>query len=539
MAYELRDYQRKAIEMVRASVQRGNRSVLLAMATGAGKTVTVAEIMRRTWDNGGRSIFFAHRRELVEQTSMRFLQYGIENTILMAGHETDFGSMVVIGSAQTWEARREWLDGEYTVVIFDEAHIGVERQRRIIEDIRKTNPNIIVLGVTATPMSGGRVGMGYVYDDLVQPISMSDLIESGHLIEPEYYIMQPVDWNPREEIGLNASGEYDATEVEKWSKRTKLFGHVVENWVQNFYGKRTLVFARTVRQSIWIAEEFGKRGIPFAHIDFSTPPKDRQRIIEGFRNGDIVGLTNVDIFSEGFDVPDAEVAVLATPIRSPTRYIQRVGRIMRPSPGKNKAVVVDHGGVLWEHGPVTRYQHWVLEPARGEKANPLRAVKLRKERERRCPMCGHTFKAGTRECPKCGYDFHHIPPGYEIPTIPAIMVEYRQFLHQKRSGKLTECRRFSLPYDYDEARLWQELLGYWKQTQDRKPPKKPWKKGFVDILFYAVTCTCADELFGWGRWKMEPLPPGDVITRIIRWYGSLKSKGYFSWRQFPCWRKEG
>lgn len=536
MSFELRDYQKKAIEMVRASIAKGNRNVLLALATGAGKTIIVSEIMRRIWDRGGRSIFFAHRRELVEQTSKRFEQYGIDNTILMAGHETDFNSKVVIGSVQTWESRAEWLDREYTVAIFDEAHIGVARQHRIIEDISKSNPDLIVIGVTATPTSGGKVGMGYIYDDLVQPISMSELIEQGFLIEPHYYLMQPVDFNPREEIGLNSTGEYDAAEVEKWSRRSKLYGHVVENWLQNFYGKRTIVFARTVRQSIFIAEEFGKRGVPFAHIDFSTPEKDRRQIIEAFRRGDIIGLTNVDIFSEGFDVPDAEVGVLATPIRSPARYIQRVGRIMRPAPGKDAAYVVDHGGVLWEHGPVTRYQYWVLEPSRGEKANPLRAVKVQKERERRCPVCGKTFKAGNKVCPECGYDFHHIPPGFDIPAIPAVMVEYRQYLHNVNTGKLNECRRYSLPYGYDMERLWRELLGYWKKTQDRKPPKKPWKKGFVDILFYAVTCTCAQEALGWGRWQMEPAEPGEVITRIIRWYGSLKSKGYFSWKKFPCWR---
>ena len=532
MSYELRPYQEKAVQQLRRAIADGKRSALLALATGAGKTIIIASIMRSAWERGHRTIFFAHRRELVKQTQERFAQYGLPSTVLMAGHETDWSVPLVIASQQTWESRREWLDGEYAVVIFDEAHIGVKRQQRIIEDISATNPNVVTLGVTATPMTNSGPGLGSVYETLVQPATMEELVKQGYLVDLEYYMMRPVSWNPEKKIKVNSVGEYDAAAVEEWFKQNAILGDIVQNYADNFMGRKFIVFARTRTMSIWVAEAFGRAGIPVAHIDFSTPDKERRRIIEAYRRGEIIGLSNVDIFSEGFDVSDVDLAIIATPIRSVPRYIQRIGRIMRPSPGKEIATVVDHGGVLQLHGPVTRYQVWALEPARPDRRNPLHALKeVKRETERRCPMCGKTFKAGHKECPHCGYDFYHLPPGYEPPIVPAIMVEYEEAMAMDRLGLRLSCKGMRLPPGVTDLDLWAELLGEYER---RKNTEKPWKMGFIQVLYYSATCQCINTVPGWR--SVQPKPPSSLVTRVMKRYFLLKRKGYFGWDKFPCWR---
>jgi len=493
-------------------------------------TAIASQMMHNAFKAGYRSIVLAHRRELVIQTAERFRQYGIEPTILMDGFEFDPSANLVVASQQTWDSRRQWIDGEYRLAIFDEAHIGVNRQRRIMEDIGAVSPDAIFVGLTATPMTNSGPGLGSIYSYLVHGPTLSELTEQGYLVPAEHYVMQPIDFNPVESIKIKG-GEYDEENVFEWFTRNAILGDVITNWEDNFYGKRTIVFARSVKQSVYIARGFGDRGIPFAHIDYRTPEKDRRRIIDGFRNGDIVGITSVDIVSEGFDVPDVEVAILATPIHTVTRYIQRVGRVLRPAPGKEKAYIVDHSGVLNEHGTIYNFQEWALEPERPDRFVPYHALKgLKADWKRKCPTCGHEFKPGPKVCPRCGYDFYVLPPGYEPPIIPATMVEYENAKKYEREGRRKKCRGMNLPFYHSPQSVydWLRHLAVLRE----------WKLGFADVLFYSATCSCPHELH-LIRYQPEQLlkmygdEPHEVAIKIMKRYWVLKNRGYF--KTFKCW----
>lgn len=528
--FKLRDYQEKVIEEARQVVASGTRSLLMFLPTGAGKTAIASAMMHSAFNKGIRSIILAHRRELVIQTADRFRQYGIEPTILMDGFEFNHDSLLVVASQQTWDSRRDWLDGEYRLVIFDEAHIGVRRQARIMEDIRAVSPDAVFVGLTATPMTLNGPGLGSIYEYLVHGPTLKELTDKGYLVPAEHYVMQPIDYNPVEQIKITG-GEYDAEDVMRWFKNEAILGDVITNWQDHFYGKRTIVFARTVRQSIYIAEGFGNAGIPFAHIDYRTPEKDRRRIIDAFRRGEILGIVSVDIVSEGFDVPDVEVAIIATPIHSVARYIQRVGRVLRPAPGKERAYIVDHGGVITEHGTIYNFQQWALEPARPNRSIPYHASKgLKAEWMRKCPKCQHEFKPGPKVCPKCGYDFYVLPPGYEPPVVPATMVEYTEAMRRERSGKRKRCRSMNLPFHHTEQSVYDWLR--------HMAALRGWKPGFADLLFYSAFCYCPkeaklvrrnyDELI-----KMYGDKPHDIAVKILKRYWMLHKKGYF--RGTTCW----
>lgn len=527
---KLRPYQEELLEKTRNEVARGKRSVLLYLPMGGGKTHIAAAMFQGAFQKGNRAIFLAHRRELVKQAARRFDGLGLSTTILMAGHEFDTSAQLVVGSQQTWDSRHKWLDKEYSLIIIDEAHIGIKRQQRIVKDIRDSSPHAVVVGLTATPMTNSGPGLGSIYQALVHGPNFKQLTDMGFLVPAEHYMMQPLDWRPDSVIALNSTGEYATEAVENWFKEFRISGDLVQNWEDNFYGQPTIVFARSVRQSIWIAEAFGNRGIPAAHIDFRTPEKERERILTDFRAGKIAVLTNVDIFSEGFDMPDIRVAILATPMRSLTRYIQRVGRALRPAPGKDKAIVVDHGGVLQEHGTIYRYQEWTLEGPRPDRGNPYHAIKMKKDRAmRRCPICGHEFEAGPQACPKCNYDFYHLPPGFEPPIIPAVMLEYKEWMRMQALGVKKKCRGMKLPVGYTPERLYAELLGLREEYSAKRiqKGKRPWSLKFVDMLFYSAVCQHPQSVL--DTRKVEPSPPTDVAKRIMRRYFTLKSKGYFSY----------
>ena len=527
---KLRPYQQNILEQARTEVARGNRSVLIYLPMGGGKSLVAAEMFKSAFSKGYRAIFLAHRRELVKQAARVFEGYGLTTTILMAGHEFDTSAQLVVASQQTWDQRHEWLDKEYSLIIIDEAHIGLRRQQRIIKDIRDSAPKAVVVGLTATPMTNGNgPGLGSIYQTLVHGPTFTELTEMGYLVPAEHYMMQPIEWRPDAVMALNSTGEYDTASVENWFKEFRVLGDIVQNWEDNFYGLPTIVFARSVRQSIWIAEAFGNRGIPAAHIDFRTPEKERERILSDFRAGNIAVLSNVDIFSEGFDMPDIRVAILATPMRSLTRYIQRVGRALRPAPGKDKAIVVDHGGVLQEHGTIYRFQHWTLEPPRPNRVNPYHALKMKKDTPmRRCPMCGHEFEAGPTECPQCKYDFYRLPPGVEPPIVPAVMVEYQELMRLEAAGIKKKCKGVRLPVGYTLERLYGELLGLADEYSAKrvKQGKRPWSRRFIDNLFYSAVCKHPDGLI--DKYKVKKLPPTEVVKKIMRRYFTLKVKGYFS-----------
>lgn len=136
---------------------------------------------------------------------------------------------------------------------------------------------------------------------------------------------------------------------------------LVDSYHKKAEGKKMIVFAVNIEHSRQIVEKYRQAGISAEHIDANTPKKEREQILQQFRNGEILVLSNVDIVSEGFDVPDCEAVQLARPTKSLALYLQQVGRCMRPSPGKKEGIVLDNAGLWLEHGFCQQNRVWTLE----------------------------------------------------------------------------------------------------------------------------------------------------------------------------------
>lgn len=375
---ELRPYQRDLVDNIRTAINRGNQRVCAVLGCGGGKSVIIATIARASTDNGARVLFLVHRRELVEQ---------IKRTMHRQGVDPDLCSVMMVQTA----SRRLRNLAPPVLIIVDEAHHILSRTyQKIIEYF----PKALVVGFTATPQRMGEGGLGKVFQQLITSVSTKWLIDN-HYLAPYHLYSAPLA-DPK---GLHTrNGDYAPEEVAELMEKGAIFGDTVKNWKHYADGKKTIVYCASIKSSKGTAAAFQAAGIPAEHLDGQTPAALRQKIVEDFRAGRVLVLCNVDLFGEGFDVPDCEAVCLLRPTKSLTLYIQQAMRPMRTdpdNPGK-EAIILDHVGNYTRHGFPDDDREWSLKPKKRKKQAETTVTQ--------CPVCFHVFKPAPT-CPYCGYEF--------------------------------------------------------------------------------------------------------------------------------------
>lgn len=383
---QLRPYQNDLVEQVRQAWREGYKAPCIVLGCGGGKSCIVAEIARRTTWNGKRVLFLVHRRELVDQIFKTFVRWGV----LM--------DLCQIGMVQTFTRRLKKLP-KPALIITDENHHSLAQSYKRIYEYFSDVPRV---GVTATPIRLNGDGLGDVNDKLIVGVSTKWLIEHNCLAPYDYYAPSVADLT-----GLHTKmGEYVASEIEKAMTKNTVFGDVIKYYKQLADGKKAVCYCSTVKHSQATAHAFCEAGIPAKHIDGSTPKAQREQIINEFRSGKITILCNVDLISEGFDVPDCECTILLRPTHSLTLYIQQSMRCMRYRPNK-RAVIIDHVGNYARHGMPDDDRVWSLEKREKKSVKKLEDEQATKVKQ--CPECFFTFSApppGQKAvCPRCGYEF--------------------------------------------------------------------------------------------------------------------------------------
>ena len=179
-------------------------------------------------------------------------------------------------------------------------------------------------------------------------------------------------------------------------EKSRIYGSTVDEYIRLANGKKTIVYLASVEASKQTAAEFQSRGIFAAHLDGATDKTTRAETIEKFRNGEITVLCNVDLFGEGFDVPDCECVVLVRPTKSLTLYIQQSMRSMRYKPNKT-ALIIDLVANCYTHGLPDDVREWTLK---AKKRGGKNTVTIRE-----CPECFYVMPASVITCPECGYQF--------------------------------------------------------------------------------------------------------------------------------------
>lgn len=374
-----RPYQTRSVEECRAAYREGARAVLLVVPTGGGKTMIGSMVVEGALRMGRRVLWLAHRRELVLQAAARM---PVIAGILMAGHLPVY-SPVQVGSIDTIA---DWLALPHAdLVVYDEAHHAVANTSRTL--LAKF-PGAHVLGLTATPSRGDGGALGDVFERLVIGPSVRTLIDDGHLVESDV-------------IGPTLSSSTLAQDP-------------VDAWIKHAGGRPGFLFCRTIKQSKECVERLNAAGVPSAHVDGGTPKRERDAAIDGFRKCAIDVLSSVGVFTEGVDLPRSQVCMLARGCDHAATYLQMVGRVLRPSKGKTRALVIDLVGMVHRHGLPDDDREWSLS------GKPIKLVESMSP-IKQCPTCGAVWRLNKlRMCPRCQW---------LVPEPPAPTVEERELVN--------------------------------------------------------------------------------------------------------------
>lgn len=400
MTEVLRPYQTQVIAAFWRAVDAGQRRILLVAPTASGKTVIARAIVEQARRDRWGSLFLAHRREILTQTSKKLRP--IPHGVIWPGGQPRPLEMVQVASVQTLHRRAikaatmELPEAE--LVIVDESHhIVAKSYRSIIERY----PKAILLGLTATPSRGDGRGLGNVFQTMIQCPQVGDLIELGFLVPTRVYA--PVDPDLR---GVRVrQGDYVEADLADRLDRPQLVGDIVTNWIKYGQRRKTVCFATNVRHSIHIRDEFVASGVRAEHIDGSTPMDERDATLARLASGELDVVTNCMVLTEGWDMPVLGCIILARPTKQMGLYRQMIGRGLRPAPDKSDCIVIDHSGATFRLGFAEDFIEWTLDPDH-KAENPTHAVRDGDQpggpKIVECRECG-TARVGGMACLTCGY----------------------------------------------------------------------------------------------------------------------------------------
>jgi len=397
---QLRDYQESLVSRVHELQDAGVKSICAVSPTGAGKTVIASQIIRHAREKGQRVMFWAHRKELIDQCCSKLDWAGLRNYGVFKGSKHprhNPGRPIQVASVQTLVRRDHW---PADLIIIDECHRSTAKT--YVKLIQRYEDPPMIIGLTATPYRDSGKPLGDIYEAIAEGPSVPYLVERGYLVDPKVYGAERIDVK-----GLKiTAGDYNKSQLAEAMASTILRGDIVANWRMRSLAEVgaedmcTVVFAVSIEQSKAIAAQFNEAGITARHIDGTMDDRTREDILLGLRKRHIKVVSNVGICTEGWDLPHLECAILARPTRSRSLYKQMVGRVMRPDEDKRTAVVLDHADCTRMHGFVSDPEKYSLSK------NEERSKKeLEKRKNKDCLKCGAIVSLFEQVCPNCGYTF--------------------------------------------------------------------------------------------------------------------------------------
>lgn len=432
MSLTLRPYQARAIHDLRLAYRDGVRAPLLVLATGGGKTIILAAILRGLSDRNRRGLVLVHRRELIAQTSNKLTLAEVPHGIIAAGFPaTDHP--IQVASVQTLVRRLDHQASPDLIVIDEAHHATAGSWGRILSHW----PDALRLGVTATPVRADGSGLSAVFDRLVMGPSVADLIADNFLTSARIYA--PPQITDLSGIKRRA-GDFAIEDAANRLDRPTVTGDAIAHFRRYAGTQQAITFCCSVSHAEHVCDSFQAAGFNTATLLGSTDPIDRDRVVAQFAAAQIQVLVTVDVVSEGFDIPAASCAILLRPTASLGLYLQQVGRVLRPAPGKDAAIILDHVGNVHRHGWPDDPREWSLAGMQaGGRGSGTPAPVVRT-----CPECFAAFKPAPR-CPVCGAD-----------CAPEPKRELRQV-----AGELKEIQREAVRQrvaERKQARTLQQLL---------------------------------------------------------------------------------
>lgn len=400
---QLRDYQQAAIDSIFNFWSTGKKRPLIVAPTGAGKSLIIAGFCKQILQEYPdiRIMVVTDSKELIEQNAAELKKHWLEASvgIYSAGvgkRQTD--AKITFAGIQTIYKHMMEFYPAIDIVIIDEAHMiprdGDTRYGEFIKAILLCNPKAAFIGLTATPyrLDSGMLhtGESALFDGISYSVDMLKLISAG-------YLVPVISKGGLKSIDLSkvhmVAGEYNQGELACAADDPALVEAAVEEIKR--YGadrKSWLIFATGVDHARHISDL-----IPGSEVvTGDTPKAERADLISRFRSGKLRCLVNIGVLTKGFNAPCLDLIALLTATKSTGKYVQMVGRGLRPCTGKTNCLLLDFGGNVLEHGPIDDVRP--RRPKSGGGADQDAPAK-------QCPQCQALIHARVRECPDCGYQY--------------------------------------------------------------------------------------------------------------------------------------
>lgn len=394
----LRDYQETLIGGARDLIGSGIGRILVQSPAGSGKTVTSSFMVKGAYDRGMRAMFMVHREELAKQASRTFRSFGIPHGFIMSSMTMDTRHSVHVAMIDTLRNRIDKVPRPDMLVV-DECHHAVSPSwQKVINHYHERGT--LIVGLSATPVRLDGRPLSGLFDRMVLGPSVRHLIDIGSLAEYDYY-------RPPSLIDLasvkSRGGDFAIDQLAEATDKPSIVGDAVEHYMKLLRGRRAIAFCVNVKHSKNVAASFNARGVPAAHLDGESPPAERAAKIAAFERGELLVLTNVNLFSEGFDVKACEGVLILRATQSLALHIQICGRAMRVDPDNpaKRAIILDHVNNLSRHGLPDEEREWSLD---GRKKRPGRKKDADDESVKvsQCPKCYHVHQPQPT-CPNCGH----------------------------------------------------------------------------------------------------------------------------------------
>ena len=355
----LRNYQIEICEKVNGAFET-HRSVMMQMPTGTGKTVVLASLVKQYLDGDAQCsvLIVAHRIELIEQTGAFLSRFGIAYGVIAGGKRPAVFKRVMVASVQTLSKNLD-VDLAPSLVVIDEAHHALAKTYQMLWTAW---PEAKFLGLTATPYRMSGDGFTDLFEVLVDSWSVKQFIADGWLSPYDYYSIRP-DSEEQQQIDAlkkrGADGDFQVKELrEKLDVRPSI-ERLFESFGRFAFDKKGIIYAIDIAHAEHIAEFYRLQGVNAVAISSKTPVKVRAELIRSFKEENRVQiLVSVDLFSEGFDCPDVEFIQLARPTLSLAKYLQMVGRGLRPCKGKPCCTIIDNVGLYRTFGLPSVDRDW-------------------------------------------------------------------------------------------------------------------------------------------------------------------------------------
>lgn len=383
----LRPYQEAMRDKVVSLSRSGHLRILVQMPTGTGKTLVGVELVRLATAHETKVLLVVPSDEIYRQTHVVLEEHGIMHVDLQAGDWPSlYGAKVVLAMAQTLDRRVQsdlFVGWEPDLVVFDEAHLMLDHHDRIFSAFGGND--VWGVGMSATPCRLDGRPMKDLWPTIVQGPQIRECQTDGWLVPCTTYEAPMPDLTG---VGIER-GEFDRDDLQTRFAAERIVESVPSAWLRHARRRPTICYAPTVAVSRLLVAAYNAHGIKAMHIDADTADTVRRQAVARLRDGSLDVACNVGVFVHGLDVIEVQCVQLVTATASLARFLQMVGRGLRPAPGKRDLVVIDHGGNCYRHDTIDADRDWSRD------GQPLpRTIKA-------CAGCHAVIPAWDDACRRC------------------------------------------------------------------------------------------------------------------------------------------